>query len=174
MQLLPSPLPWKKSHPSKSWGPIKPPSLKMWLEVQRPTSQQKVGEEGAHYMNILNLNHTYNSDQQHMTMSKWKTEYIICFYLINNIERFLLQVARASYLNQLLLNFFIQKFKLINFPNTHFSILYQYLLHIVQFPFNILFWNYFIFYFLSANLALILLNSFPAFFSFFFFPSLPK
>ena len=44
-------------------------------------------------------------------MSKWKTEYIICLYLINNIRRFL---AGASYITQVvtppackLLNFFI-------------------------------------------------------------------
>ena len=44
--------PWKKSPPlsqqppSKSWGPVKPPFLKTWLETQPPL--QKGG--AAHYV----------------------------------------------------------------------------------------------------------------------------
>ena len=38
------------------------------------------------YINILN--HTFNSDQQQITMLEWKTEYKICLGLINNIRMF--------------------------------------------------------------------------------------
>ena len=37
--------PWKKSIPSKSWGPIQAPLLKIWLEVQPPPQQKG----GVHY-----------------------------------------------------------------------------------------------------------------------------
>ena len=40
------------------------------------------------YTNIINLNHIYNSDEQQIIMAKWRTEYIICLYLINIIQRF--------------------------------------------------------------------------------------
>ena len=57
----------------------------------------------------------------------------------------MLQVASASYNNKVLtpppcklLHFLIEKVKLINFPNVHFSIFHLYLLHIYKFSFNIL------------------------------------
>ena len=78
-------------------------------------------------------------------MCEWKTEYIFCSCVITKIWRFLLKVARDSYINQDLtlpsckfLNFFIEKIELINFRNIHFSIFHLYLLHVTKFPFNIL------------------------------------
>ena len=57
----------------------------------------------------------------------------------------MLQVPGASYINQVLtqpayklLNLFIKKVQLINFPNIHFSIFHLYFLHIIKFPFKIL------------------------------------
>ena len=57
----------------------------------------------------------------------------------------MLQVPGASYINQVLtppayklLNLFIKKVKLINFPNIHFPIFHLYFLHIIKFPFKIL------------------------------------
>ena len=50
MWKLQSPL--KKVTPSKSWGPVKPPFLKIWLELQPPPSpivERGGGGGGAHY-----------------------------------------------------------------------------------------------------------------------------
>ena len=72
---------------------------------------------------------------------------------------FLLQVARASYINYVLtspackfLNFFILKIKLINLPNIHFPILHLYLLHVIRFPFNI--FTTLLFYFQTIHILL--------------------
>ena len=35
---------------SKSWGPVKPPFLRIWLEAQPPLPCRKRGEGGAHYV----------------------------------------------------------------------------------------------------------------------------
>ena len=80
---------------------------------------------------------------------------------------FLLQVARASYINYVLtspackfLNFFILKIKLINLPNIHFPILHLICSMLLGFPLTFSQLCYFIsklfiFYFPSENLALI-------------------
>ena len=41
--------PLSQQPPSKSWGPVKPPFWKNWLEVQ-PFLQQKGGGGGAQYV----------------------------------------------------------------------------------------------------------------------------
>ena len=64
-------LPWKKSPPSfpatpsKSWGPVKPPFLKISLEVQ--PSRKGVG---AHYWMFISIIHSY-----HIPLPKRKKEF---------------------------------------------------------------------------------------------------
>ena len=76
-------------------------------------------------------------------MKNWR--YALFMPHKQNWNFFLLQVDRPFYINQVLippaykfLNFFIEKIKLVNFPNIHFSIFHLYLLHIIKFPFNVL------------------------------------
>ena len=52
-------------------------------------------------------------------------------------DGFLLQVARASYINQVLTQTLHFKIKLIKFPNIHFSIFYLHLLYIFRCPFKV-------------------------------------
>ena len=99
---------------------------------------------------------------------------------------FLLQVARASYVHQVLtptacklLNFFIWKVKLINFPDIHFSIFHLHLLHIIKFPFNILTFYFQTIHFLLPfskyyfNLILVLFLDFSFHYSLNKVPSFP-
>ena len=129
------------------------------------------------YMNIL----IYNSDQQHITMSEIKTEYIICLCLINNIQSIF---ASSSYLGfltltkfwfHLLVNSSTSSFKKLNsltfqisisqYSICTCSILLSSLLTFYHFIFKLS-----IFYLLSANIASILSSSLPEF----FFSLLPK
>ena len=96
------------------------------------------------YMNILN--HIFNSAKQYITIFEWKSVYITCLCLINNIQIFFASNNQPMLLTltKLWLHLLVnssnpsfKKIKFIIFLKIHFSIFHLYLPYIIKFPCNI-------------------------------------